>query len=286
MQDALATFAAAVGQKTVVHDQITTTQFQKMGAALGRRDPTPQEGDPLPTHWHHAFFRRIVHPDEFHEDGAPVDMPDLPAPPYPIRMHAGGRLTYRKPLCIGQQAYCVRELTSLIPKEGRSGKMAFAHFLNRYFGPDGLAFEEEQTIVFRESDGRTGTKILSEGPDGPADASWKRTHFLDEVRLFQFSAATFNTHRIHYDRPYVTEVEGYPELLIHGPFTATLLADLARENQPERNIVLFEFQAKAPLFVNHPVMVMGEPSADGAGAALWAVSPAGKVGMEAKVTYA
>ena len=285
MTGSFAEFEAAIGRKTVTEDLITSTQLQKMAMALGRRDPIPQHGDPLPTHWHPAFFRRLAHADDMLRDGAPVDMDERPDPPYPIRMYAGGKLTYHQPLRVGQAARCEREIASITPKEGRSGKMAFAIFRNCYFGPDGLAFEEEQTIVFREEDKSDGPKKLPEGPDGPVDAPWKRTHDINEIRLFQFSAATFNTHRIHYDLPYVKEVEGYPALLIHGPFIATLMADLARDSQPDRDIKIFEYRAKAPLWVNQPVTVLGAPSGDGGTAEMWATSAAGKVGMEATVTY-
>src|SRR5438445_249543 len=47
------------------------------------------------------------------------------------------------------------------------------------------------------------------------------------VMLFRYSAITFNGHRIHYDAPYATTVEGYEGLVVHGPLQATLLLNLA-----------------------------------------------------------
>ena len=104
--------------------------------------------------------------------------------------------------------------------------------------------------------------------------------------LFRYSALTFNGHRIHYDRRYVTEVEGYPGLIVHGPLIATLLMDLLRRQLPDADVATFRFKAVRPTFDLHPFRVNGSPSEDGRGAQLWAQDHEGWLTMQAEVEFA
>jgi 3-methylfumaryl-CoA hydratase len=103
----------------------------------------------------------------------------------------------------------------------------------------------------------------------------------EPVLLFRYSALTFNGHRIHYDRPYAMEVEGYPGLVVHGPLLATLLLDALREAHPGRAVTQFEFRAQRPLFDTADFLVAGALNADGA-CSLWAADAAGAAAMEAE----
>ena len=105
----------------------------------------------------------------------------------------------------------------------------------------------------------------------------------DDVLLFRYSALTFNGHRIHYDRPYVTEVEGYPGLIVHGPLIATLLVDLLRVELPAAELRAFEFRAASPLFDTHAFTLCGRREADG-GVTLWARNHQGQLAMQARAT--
>ena len=117
---------------------------------------------------------------------------------------------------------------------------------------------------------RRRQEALHGGAAAEPQAPWRRQIVPDPVLLFRYSALTFNGHRIHYDRRYVTEVEGYPGLVVHGPLIATLLVDLARRHVPGRLVRRFEFRAVRPTFDLHPFFVSGQPSADGRGVRLWA----------------
>jgi 3-methylfumaryl-CoA hydratase len=103
------------------------------------------------------------------------------------------------------------------------------------------------------------------------------------VLLFRYSALTFNGHRIHYDQPYATGVEGYPGLIVHGPLLATLMVDLARREAAGRRIARFAFRAKAPIFDTAPFRICGEPAAEGA--ALWIAGPDGALAMQGEVAF-
>ena len=278
-------FSKHIGRKTVVEDLITAAQVERLAATLDRGKEGTKPGDPLPPGWQPLFFRHPEPTAALARDAAPVEMDDTPESPLPIRMFAGNVMHFRQPLRIGEVATKERELISVTPKEGRSGKMVFAVYLSRYSGSQGLAIEEEQTMVFREEDTSGGAKKLPAGEPGPTNAAWKRSLTPNEAFLFRYSAVTFNTHRIHYDRTYATEVEGYPDLLVHGPLTATLLLDLARDSNPDQTITSFQFQARAPLFVNRPLSLMGEPDADGKSCQLWAVSSEGTVAMKASAEF-
>jgi 3-methylfumaryl-CoA hydratase len=83
-----------------------------------------------------------------------------------------------------------------------------------------------------------------------------RTVTPDPVMLFRYSALTGNGHRIHYDHPYVTQVEGYPGLVVHGPLQATLMAALALEAAPGRALRHFAFRGKRPCFDGRPLAVL------------------------------
>jgi 3-methylfumaryl-CoA hydratase len=119
----------------------------------------------------------------------------------------------------------------------------------------------------------------------PADAPWSREIVPDPVLLFRYSALTFNGHRIHYDRSYVTEVEGYPGLVVHGPLIATLLVDLARRQRPEARLASFSFKAVRPTFDLHPMRVNGRPHPDGR-VDLWAQDHEGWLTMQAEARFA
>ena len=139
--------------------------------------------------------------------------------------------------------------------------------------------EEEHDIVYRDAppaDARPQRPQLA-----PEGETWSRTIDADAVMLFRYSALTFNSHRIHYDQPYATQVEGYPGLVVHGPLIATLLADLVRREQPEATLQSFAYKALRPTFAGQPLKVCGTPSTDGKTVELWAKDHEGFLTMRA-----
>ena len=128
-------------------------------------------------------------------------------------------------------------------------------------------------------------RILPAAP-APEGETWRRTIHTDPLLLFRYSALTFNGHRIHYDYPYVTEVEGYPDLIVHGPLIATLLADLVRRELPDATLQSFAFKALRPTFANRPFTVCGKPSDDGKTIDLWAKDHEGYLTMRATAALA
>jgi 3-methylfumaryl-CoA hydratase len=145
------------------------------------------------------------------------------------------------------------------------------------------ALTEYHDIVYREAP-KSGASAAPR--TAPVSASWERTVVPDDVLLFRYSALTFNGHRIHYDRRYVTKVEGYPGLIVHGPLLATLLLDLVRRHAPEATVTTFEFRAMRPVFDIHRFTVCGQPAADAPSQSisLWIRDHEGALAMDATAT--
>ena len=171
-------------------------------------------------------------------------------------------------------------------KSGRTGNLIFVkvrHEIRRN-GAKTVALTEHHNIVYRDAP-KPGD-VTPTPQAAPAGWAWQRNIVPDDVLLFRYSALTFNGHRIHYDRKYVTEVEGYPGLIVHGPLIATLLMDLLRRQKPDAQVARFEFKAVRPTFDIHPFSVHGQPSVDGKTVRLWGRDHEGWLTMDATATLA
>jgi 3-methylfumaryl-CoA hydratase len=272
-----------VGRTETHADVVTPTPVAALAATLDRDDPRPAAGDPLPPLWHWLYFLPLHRQSEIGPDGHAKRGGFLPPVPLPRRMWAGGRLTFRAPLRVGERVARTSTIADVTAKEGRSGPLAFVLLRHEIVGPHGQAIVEEHDIVYRETPA-AGERPAAP-PRAPADATWTRTIRPDAVLLFRYSALTFNGHRIHYDRRYVTEIEGYPGLIVHGPLIATLLLDLVRRHLPAAAVARFSFRAVSPLFDIAEFTVNGRRRDDGT-LALWAAGADGALAMEATATLA
>jgi 3-methylfumaryl-CoA hydratase len=168
-------------------------------------------------------------------------------------------------------------------KTGSTGVLCFVSVEHLITTARGTAVRERQDIVYRDMS-TAQPAALAKAPPPPPVAKHRESHMADPVLLFRYSALTFNGHRIHYDRQYCTEVEGYPGLVFHGPLTATLLFDLALERNPGCWVSGFEFRAVSPLFDLEPFTLAGCREDDRA--ELWARTPQGGLAMTAKAEFA
>jgi 3-methylfumaryl-CoA hydratase len=275
-----------VGRRQTSSDVVTPGPANLLRLTFERDEPARQAGDPLPPGWHILYFLPQFRSDRLRPDGSPAETGVVPELPLPRRMFAGERMRFHRPIHIGETLSRETELTDIALKTGGTGTLVFATIVNRITGADGLALEEERRTVFREEVKAGERNQAPRREEAPADVSWRRRIVPDPVRLFRFSALTFNSHRIHYDRPWATDVEGYPGLVVHGPFTSTLLVDFARDHNPGRTFMTYTTQARAPLFDTSPFELRGRPTPDGRGCELWAVTPEGTVAMNAQVEFA
>ena len=282
----LAHLQSWVGKTETLTDDITASPLRALSATLDRSDPAPAPGTALPALWHWLYFLPQPRQSELGPDGHPKRGGFLPPVPLPRRMWAGGRLQWQpgNPLVVGDAVKRSSRIESVKHKSGRTGDLLFVLVRHEIHNAAGLALTEEHDIVYRANPQPDDAAP----PPQPAakDAAWTREIAPDDVLLFRYSALTFNGHRIHYDRRYVTEIEAYPGLIVHGPLIATLLLDLLRQNLPGVHLSKFEFRAVRPVFDIAPFKVHGTPAPDGKTVNLWTEDHQGWLTMQATATLA
>ena len=273
-----------VGKSESSHDQIAAMPAAGLSATLDRADPAPHMGDVLPPLWHWMNFVAIAPQSQLGPDGHPARGGFLPPVPLPRRMWAGGRLHWNADnlLEIGQQVERISRIASVDHKVGRSGELLFVLVQHEFRNERGVALTEEHDIVYRAA--AQPSDPVPPPTVADKNAAWKRNINADAVMLFRYSALTFNGHRIHYDRSYVTQEEGYPGLIVHGPLIATLLIDLLRRHAPGAVVTDFSFKAIRPTFDLHPFTVLGQPQDDGKTVLLWAHDHDGQLTMQGTAT--
>ena len=271
-----------IGEKETAVDYVTIPSVHRLSATLDRNDPMPKVGDPLPIGWHQLLFPRIVRHSQIGADGHPARGDFLPPVPLPRRMFAGKRNTFHASLRIGDEVRRESTILSVTPKQGRTGQMVFVTVKTDIHSPRGLAITEEQDIVYREEPDPNAPPPPPQ--KAPGTAVWKQSVTPDEVMLFRYSALTFNGHRIHYDHPYVTKVEGYPALVMNGGLTTLLVSELARTHA-STPIRYMASRNVRPLFANREITFCGEPTPDNKTAKLWAQDDTGALALSAEAEF-
>jgi 3-methylfumaryl-CoA hydratase len=279
----IASLQAWIGRTETRTDQVTAAPMAALSATLDRDDPPPKPGDPLPPLWHWLYFLPVHRQSELAADGHAKLGGFLPPVPLPRRMWAGTRIEFHHPLRVGDTITRESRIVNVEHKQGRTGSLVFVLVRHEIRNAAGVALTDEHDIVYRDSP-RPGDPAPPPAPAAPAEQAWERAIDPEAVLLFRYSALTFNGHRIHYDSRYVTEVEGYPGLVVHGPLQATLLVDLLRRSLPQANVTRFTFRAVSPLFDTAPFAVCGKPEADGKTVQLWTRNAAGGLAMSATAT--
>lgn len=256
-----------MSQPVVIPDRIDPARAQALLATLGQ--PNSLEiGQILPPLAHFVFFWDPVTEDRISRDGHEKLGGMIPDMGLPIRMWAGGRLTFHVPFRAGVAAEKTTSLTGVTRKEGRSGKLAFVTLRHEVRQRGAPVLTEDQDIVYREADSGLG-----DPPTETAEVDERRPLKLGAVTLFRFSALTFNSHRIHYDADYCRD-EGYPNLVVHGPLLALQLAGFAKDRLGE--LTSFSFRATAPLFLEDVAWLCR------AGDRYWVEGPRRKICMVAE----
>ncbi len=295
-----------LGRSETLVDHISATPVRALAATLDHPDAAVRTGTPLPPLWHWLYFLPLRRASEIGPDGHPQRGGFMPPVALPRRMWAGSQFEFRAPLCVGDDVARSSTIDAVNVKEGRTGKLVFVKVRHelRTNGAAEPAIVEFHDIVYREAK-RPGdvepapvkapepvqSDVAESGfPDSAtrplrgqrAQGAWVRTIVPDEVMLFRYSALTFNGHRIHYDRRYVTEVEGYAGLVVHGPLIATLLMDLLRREMPRADVARFQFRAVRPTIEGRPMRVSGRRV--GQTVKLWAQDHEGWLTMDAEAS--
>ncbi|MDD7941258.1 MaoC family dehydratase N-terminal domain-containing protein [Actinomycetospora lutea] len=241
-----------------------STDAWTVGAVSGLFDlpPVAGDGEDLPPLWH--WFGFLDHPrqDQLGDDGHPAQGRFMPPVPHRRRMIAGGRLEVGAPMRVGETLERHSTLRRCDVKSGRSGDMVLVTVRHEFRRDGTTIVGEEQDVVYRSQPPGQARGIALDAPDADLPAPGPEAVALtpDETLLFRFSALTYNTHRIHYDLPYVTQVEGYPGLVVHGPLLALQLLEVPRRHRPGRPVRRFDFRLRRPVFAGQHVVA--RPAAD------------------------
>ncbi|KQP49213.1 MaoC family dehydratase N-terminal domain-containing protein [Pseudorhodoferax sp. Leaf274] len=280
MSNEAVALSAWVGRSETVQDTITPTPLVALAATLDHPAATVAAGTQLPPLWHWLYFLPMHRQSEIGADGHARRGGFLPPVPLPRRMWAGSQFSFHAPIRVGDAVARTSTIDDVRSKSGRTGQLVFVKVRHevRCNGAADPALVEFHDIVYREAQ---GPGDVAPPPQAAAPGTWRREIVPDDVLLFRYSALTFNGHRIHYDRKYVTEVEGYPGLIVHGPLIATLLMDLLWRQMPGAEVADFRFKAVRPTFDLHPFHVNGELQADGKTVRLWASDHEGWLTMDA-----
>ena len=274
-----------IGRTETTTDTVTAAPVRALAATLDHPAAPVPPGSPLPPLWHWLYFLPAHRQSDVGADGHARRGGFLPPVALPRRMWAGGRFEFRSPLRIGDEVVRTSTIDNVTSKIGRTGRLVFVTVRHevRAAAASDPSVVEFHDIVYRAE--RSPDEVEPSPTPAPTGAPWQREIVPDDVLLFRYSALTFNGHRIHYDRRYVTEVEGYPGLVVHGPLLATLLLDLVRRNAPDTEVTAFRFRAVRPTFDLHPFHVNGSPADDGT-VHLWAEDHEGFLTMDATATVA
>ena len=266
-----------VGNQGSMHDVMHAKNARLMQTTLDRAADL-EIGDPLPPLFHWLYFASETPMSGLGRDGHRALGRFLPPVALPRRMWAGGRLTFIKPILLGDAVEKISAVHSVDMKDGRSGKLCFVTVRHSFAVNGEERLSEDHDIVYREaasaySSGHAASETETATPQ------WSREIDPSPTLLFRYSALTFNGHRIHYDADFCRDEEGYPGLVVHGPLIASLLADLAVQSTG-KPLASFEFRASSPLFNTTPFAVHGLTRDDGT-LQLWAATGDGRVAMRA-----
>lgn len=277
-------FNSWIGKKEISSDFVNSRPIEMMQALLNEEDKNLSV---LPHLYHWFYFLPTVDGQELADDGHPKKGNFLPPIPFPKRMWAGGRLHFLRPIHINQHIRRESEILKVELKHGKSGDMYFVTVKHSIYAEDKLAIVEEHDIVYREASNQVQTQASAEistvKSDDSRNYTYKRKFPIDTVSLFRYSAITFNGHRIHYDRPYATQIEGYPGLIVHGPLLATLLIHTFKKENPTKDISSFEFRAVNPVFDFNDFYICGDIQQEKG--ELWIEKENGLVAMKAKISF-
>lgn len=271
-----------IGRTETLTGGVTAQAAAMIHATLGAPDRSaPASGAPMPALWHWYGFAPTAHMDELGPDGHPCLGGFLPPVPLERRMWASGALSFHTPLHVGEALTRRSTIANVAEKEGTAGRMVFVSVDHEISGARGLAVSERQEIVYLAI---PPTFTPPPAKQAPTEALvLDRQAEITAPHLFRYSAITFNAHRIHYDVAYTREVEHYPDLVVHGPLQAQLLADAAQSLRAEP-LSAFRFRGIHPMF-GPATLGLRATTKDQNTTELCTVAPEGHIGMQATASW-
>ncbi|QEL22220.1 protein dehydratase [Bosea sp. F3-2] len=268
-----------IGREDIGTDIVSEDIARKYHATFDYPGEAPKAGEAVPRLIHFCLAQPAAPTAALGSDGHPARGGFLPPVPLPRRMWAGGAFTFHGDLRVGDAAKRISRIADVVQKEGRTGTLCFVTVQHHVEANGVLVLEERQDIVYRDLDGAAGT---AKQPPMAEAGTHRRAMKAEAPLLFRYSALTFNGHRIHYDRRYVMEVEGYPGLIVHGPMQAALLCNYATElrGAPPKH---FSFRGLSPLFDDDAFALHAKE--DGESLKLWTAKESGLLCMTAEAAW-
>jgi 3-methylfumaryl-CoA hydratase len=271
-----------IGRTEQASDIVTAQLVKALRATLFMDIGAPKPSDPAPWTVHWCLAQPVYPMAQLSADGHPTRGGFLPPVPLPRRMWAGGELEFFAPLRVGDEATRTSRISDVTMKTGSTGVLCFVSVAHEITTPRGTAIRERQDIVYRDMSALQAA-APAKSPPPPPVAKHRESHTADPVLLFRYSALTFNGHRIHYDRDYVTKVEGYPGLIFHGPLQAAFIVELAARLHGGIAPKKFIYRGLQPLFEGSEFSINANDTP--AGMELWIANSAGQPTMKGTATW-
>jgi 3-methylfumaryl-CoA hydratase len=271
-----------LGKSEDRNDSMAPEQLQKFEAMMNRDPASITAGSKLSFCAHWVYFTPVLPNSQLAINGNALNNSILPQVDLPRRMWAGGKIQFKKELMAGVPAEKKSTITKIEEKEGATGKLCFVTLRHQISSRGAVAIDEEQQYVYREESEKGAHPIRTEPLD--MDHDWKKSTKPDSIQLFRFSALSFNSHRIHYDREYATEVEGYPNVVVHAPFLLLLMLDAFKSKHDGKLISDIEYKSMGPVYLGEQITIYGK-EADNFKAELRICGPEGKIAMKATVNW-
>lgn len=270
-----------IGRSTEATDIVTAQLVMGLRATLFQDVGEPKTGDAAPFTVHWCLAQPVFPMSMLGPDGHPTRGGFLPPVPLPRRMWAGGEIEFLQPLRVGDESTRTSRIADVQVKSGSTGTLCFVSVEHSISSPRGIAIRERQDIVYREM--TSGAPAGGKAPRPPPKAQHRESHVSDPVLLFRYSALTFNGHRIHYDRNYVTRVEGYPGLIFHGPLQAALIIEMAARLRGGSAPKKFTYRGVQPLFEGGEFSINANETE--AGMELWTANAEGQPTMKGTAVW-
>jgi 3-methylfumaryl-CoA hydratase len=269
-----------IGRSEEKTDIVTAHLVRALRATLFMEIGEPKPGDAAPFTAHWCLAQPVYPMSQLGPDGHPTRGGFLPPVPLPRRMWAGGELEFIDALRVGDEMKRSSRISDVTMKTGSTGVLCFVSVQHEVTTPRGTAIRERQDIVYRDM---TASAPAAKPAAAPPSAKHRESHMADEVLLFRYSALTFNGHRIHYDRDYVTKVEGYPGLIFHGPMQAAFLVEFAAKLHGGAAPKKITYRGVQPLFEGSEFSVNANDA--GAGLELWTANSEGSPTMKGNAVW-
>ena len=285
MAESLESFKSYIGKSETAMDVVTASMLVRFAATLGQPNPPLEKGAPIPPGWYGGLFPASHRPDKMRTDGQASGGGIAPPIPLPRRRIGGTRVSFHAPLRIGDDVTRKTEIADLQIDDGPGGAAVTIIERNSLSTTAGLCVVEERDMVML-SEARADAAPKTT-PEIPGSAAWQQTIEPNPPLLFRFSAIRFNSHRIHYDRSYVTQVEKLPGLVVQSSLISQLLMEMCRKELPNRKMTNFDFQNFRSVYDSGgKFTIAGKPSSDTRKTTLWALDGEGKLAMLVAAKFA